>query len=495
VTVRGICWDTTALPTTAGPKSEDGSGTGTYTSSLIGLSAATRYYVRAYATNIAGTGYGDVFSFTTPAQAPDTTVVVAWDGTGDYTTVQAAFNAVPLLYTGRWTIFVKKGTYHEKDTLQAYKPNVELVGEDRDSTVIWNDDYGDKYGSGNPGTSGSFTVTIEANDFVARNITIQNTYAPQSGVSGTQAVALRVNGDRQEYINCRLRGYQDTYYTWGGSGTGRTYHKNCHIEGTVDFIFGRNIVVFDSCTIRVLRNGGTLTAASTDATSEFGYVLRNCTIVADTIGYDGNAIASFYLGRPWQSSPRTVIIQTVEPWNLHPAGWLAWNVTPALYAEYNCTGPGSATGGRVAWSSQLPGSEVSKYSLSNIFARSSAVSSLITYDWYPTSATPADDFPIVLGVERESSVLDVPRRLTLVNHPNPFNPETTVRFSVAADGRAVVRVLTILGQQVGILYDDEAHAGRFYEARFGSGKLSTGVYYCIIESNHQRQVHRMLLIK
>jgi pectinesterase len=395
VTARGVCWNTTGSPTTSDSKTSDGTDIGSFTSGLTGLTGGVTYHVRAYAANSAGTGYGGDTTFVTQVAQPDTTVVVASDGSGNYTTVQAAFNAVPVNYTGKWTIYVKKGSYHEKDTLASTKSNVILLGEDRDSTTIWNDDYGDKYGSGNPGTSGTFTVTIEASDFAAKNITLQNTYWPNryGVVSGTQAVALRVNGDRQEYINCKLLGYQDTYYTWGGAGAGRVYMKDCFIEGSVDFIFGRDIVVFDSCTIHEIKNGGTLTAASTDASSQYGYAFRNCTILADSIGYDTVAVTSFYLGRPWQSSPRTVFIHCYEPAILNAAGWLAWNVTPALYAEYNPFGPGSSTSGRVSWSSQLSSGTASNYSLSNIFAKSSASSSLILYDWMPPDAKSADNLP------------------------------------------------------------------------------------------------------
>jgi pectin methylesterase-like acyl-CoA thioesterase len=393
VTARGVCWGPSADPTTSGNKTVDGSGIGSFTSGLTGLTQGTMYHVRAYAVNAAGTGYGPDSTFTTQFAKPDTTVVVAQDGSGNYTTVQAAFNAVPLNYTGKWTIYVKNGLYHEKDTLAAGKSNVILLGENRDSTVIWNDDYGDKYGPSNPGTSGSFTVTINSNDFIAKNITIQNTYSPQTGVSGTQAVALEVNGDRQEYINCKLLGFQDTYYTRGSSGTGRVWMKNCFIEGSVDFIFGRDIVVFDSCTIHEIRNGGTLTAASTDPTSAYGYVFRNSTILADSIGYDSNPIVSFYLGRPWQGSPRTVFIKCSEPANLDSTGWLAWNVAPGLYAENSCFGPGSGSAHRVNWSSQLTDSMAALYTLKNIFAKNSASSNLILADWMPPDATPLDNSP------------------------------------------------------------------------------------------------------
>ena len=334
VTARGVCWNTSGTPTITDSHSSDGSDIGSYASGLSPLTGNTVYYVRAYAVNSAGAGYGNQLSFTTQTPQADTTVIVASDGSGNYTTLQAAFRAVPSNYTGHWIIFVKKGTYYEKDTLASGKINVTLEGEDRDSTIITYDDYGDKYGgnnSGNPGTSGSFTIAIDASDFTAKNITLRNTYSPQPGISGTQAVALRVQGDRHQYVNCKLLGYQDTYYTWGGSGAGRLYHKNCYIEGSVDFIFGRDIAVFDSCTIHVIKNGGTITAASTDGTTQYGYVFRNCTILADSLGYDGVVNSGFYFGRPWQASPRTVFFNCYVPANLNPAGWLAWNVTPALY--------------------------------------------------------------------------------------------------------------------------------------------------------------------
>lgn len=68
VTARGICWSTSSTPTISDSKTTDGSGTGGFTSSLTGLTAGTSYYVRAYATNSAGTSYGSEQSFTTESQ-------------------------------------------------------------------------------------------------------------------------------------------------------------------------------------------------------------------------------------------------------------------------------------------------------------------------------------------------------------------------------------------------------------------------------------------
>jgi hypothetical protein len=65
VTARGVCWNTTGSPTIADSKTTDGSGTGSFTSSLTGLTGGTLFYVRAYATNSEGTAYGNQVSFTT----------------------------------------------------------------------------------------------------------------------------------------------------------------------------------------------------------------------------------------------------------------------------------------------------------------------------------------------------------------------------------------------------------------------------------------------
>jgi hypothetical protein len=65
VTARGVCWNTSTVPTISNSKTTDGNGTGTFTSSLTGLLPATVYYLRAYATNATGTVYGNEVTFTT----------------------------------------------------------------------------------------------------------------------------------------------------------------------------------------------------------------------------------------------------------------------------------------------------------------------------------------------------------------------------------------------------------------------------------------------
>ena len=92
ITVKGICWGTSPNPTTADSKTTNETGTTTFTSFITGLSANVTYYVRAYATNSTGTGYGNQQAFTTNSTSNTLPVVTSTSVTG-LTTIQATFNA------------------------------------------------------------------------------------------------------------------------------------------------------------------------------------------------------------------------------------------------------------------------------------------------------------------------------------------------------------------------------------------------------------------
>ena len=85
VTARGVCWSTGQNPTIADNKTTDGTGAGSFTSNITGLTAGTIYYVRAYATNNTGTGYGSAMSFTT--QGGTTGTVTDIDGNVYHTVI------------------------------------------------------------------------------------------------------------------------------------------------------------------------------------------------------------------------------------------------------------------------------------------------------------------------------------------------------------------------------------------------------------------------
>ncbi|MGD0038002.1 MAG: pectinesterase family protein [Bacteroidota bacterium] len=516
ITVKGLCWGTSANPTLANSYTNDGTDITAFTRSMSGLSAATLYHVRAYATNSAGTGFGGDSTFTTAIASKDSTVVVAKDGSGNYTTVSAALRNVPSNYTGKWMIFVKKGIYFERDTVLATSYNVNLVGEDRDSTVITNMVYSDDPAINKAGTGSTYTFLVLGYDFVARNITFQNTYWPNRwGTTGnTQAVAVMTNGgDRHEFINCVFRGYQDTYYAGGGSATtyGRAYFKKCIITGTVDFIFGRGICVFDSCTTLLMTNAGAaITAASTESSALYGLVFRNCKLTADTLtytdscGYSHVPITKFFLGRPWQSYPRTVYLHCNEPAMLAPSGWTWMQTNPTFYAEYNCTGAGAIAlrtdttdffrWPSSVWPRQLTSAEAATYSLSNIYAKNSSSSTNITYDWMPTNAAINDNMPFVLtSVNNASS--QVPTAFALhQNYPNPFNPSTTISYDLPRSGMVSLKVYDLLGREVATLTNGMKNAGSYREV-FDGSKLASGVYFARLKTDAMSNTIKLIMMK
>jgi pectinesterase len=282
------------------------------------------------------------------------TFTVAADGSGDFPTVQAAVDAVPDKNPGRIVIHIKPGTYKEKITLPSSKPFVTFQGDDAKTTILTNDWNARRIGPDGKevGTAGSYSTKINGHDFVAENITFENT----AGDTG-QALAMYADGDRFIFRNCRFLGWQDTIYANGG----RQYYDRCYIEGRVDFIFGNATAVFDHCTIHS-KNGGYVTAASTLPEKPFGYVFIDCTLTGEG--------AKAYLGRPWRPYAAVAFIRCQLGDHIVPAGWDNWrnpeNEKTARYSDYGCAGPGADRSQRVTWSKELTDEEAAPYTIQKI---------------------------------------------------------------------------------------------------------------------------------
>lgn len=292
-------------------------------------------------------------------------LIVAADGSGDYTTLSAAIAAVPNNSSSRTVVFIRNGTYYEKIQIGAAKRNLTLVGEHVDSVILTYDDYADKVG----GTFNTASFRVEANGFRAMNLTFENS----SGDVG-QALALYTDGDKQVFLHCRLLGWQDTFYS--GSPY-RNYFKDCFIEGSVDFIFGETVIIYDSCQIHSIRDGGYLTAASTNEGYVFGYVFRNCNVTG------GPGIRGNVLGRPWKAHAQTVFMDSYLNDVINASGWRQWNGNEetCYYAEYNNAGPGWQPDKRIEWSHILTEQEAAAYTMENIF--SGATGTVYSDNWMP----------------------------------------------------------------------------------------------------------------
>jgi pectinesterase len=284
--------------------------------------------------------------------------IVAADGTGDYQSVQAAIDAAPQSSTAAdpWVIFVRAGTYREVLYIQREKRFVVLVGEDPARTVITYDLHASTLGpDGRPiGTFRTPTVTVDADEFTAENLTFQNGAGPAG-----QAVAVRVDGDRVTFRNCRFLGWQDTLLL----NRGRQYIERSFIAGHVDFIFGGATAFFDRCHLHCWRNGY-VTAASTPRGARYGFVFADGTITGESPD------VRTYLGRPWRDFANVLFLRTEMSGVVRPAGWHNWDrperERTAAFREYGNAGPGANRRERVAWSAVLMSTEADSVSMTSV---------------------------------------------------------------------------------------------------------------------------------
>ena len=288
------------------------------------------------------------------AQERQDTIVVSRDGTGNFRTLQEAIESARAFMDYTVTIYVRNGVYKEKVIVPSWVENIDIIGEDRDKTIITYDDHAN---INKMGTFRTYTVKVEGSDITFKNLTIENN-AAQLG----QAVALHTEGDRLKFINFRILGNQDTIYT--GAKFTRLYFKDCYIDGTTDFIFGPSTALFEDCIIHSKRNSY-VTAASTPKEAKYGYVFKHCKLTAEP------GVDKVYLGRPWRPYAYTLFIECELGKHIVSAGWHNWgkqsNEETARYMEYKNTGEGANASERVAWSKQLTKKEAEAVTVDAIF--------------------------------------------------------------------------------------------------------------------------------
>jgi pectinesterase len=292
-------------------------------------------------------------------------------GVRTYRTIGAALAAAPADGRAAFVIQVRDGRYREKLSIQ--KPNLHLIGESRDGTVLTYDVAAGHLSPGGwpYGTRGSWTLHVAAPGFRLERMTVENAFdfmanaarpdSDSTKLRGTQAVAVMLDegSDRAVFRDCRLSGHQDTLFPQAG----RSYFHRCEILGSVDFIFGAGRAVFDDCDI-VSRdrgsadNNGYVTAPSTHVGQPYGFVFLGGRLKKET---PSMAPSSVTLGRPWHPSGRPDAIGSavfIGVWmddHIGATGWSPMNSTDAAgrrvenqpgdarFFEHGTTGPGAVS--------------------------------------------------------------------------------------------------------------------------------------------------------
>ena len=292
------------------------------------------------------------------------TFTVSKDGSGDYTTIQTAIDAVA--EGEEATIMVKAGTYEGMVKVgkrtKASTKRISLIGEGMDKTIITAANGKNNIGSGKD-VRDYATLAVFAPNFYAQGVCIQNT----GGKAAGQALALHMDGDCSAFYRCKIAGYQDTHRTKKGV---RSYYKECVIEGATDYIYAGGTCWFERCTLNCVA-GGYITApeditvytTAEDGTKMWlGFIFNECTVTKAS----GVSDKSVSLGRCWGEEKCGSMFLNCQLNNvIKAAGWETMggnDGTKSYYAEYKSKN-GSAladVSNRISWSHQLTDADYQK---------------------------------------------------------------------------------------------------------------------------------------
>jgi len=268
------------------------------------------------------------------ASTGPTEITVGLDGTGDFATIQGASDWIPQNNTLRRTIRVKPGVYRDSAYFAQNRNFVTLAGDatDRKAVQFIHLYAAEVYGDGARSLG---TLRIDSNDVSVRDMTIDNgAYVAQPNLAGTFAPpapafagpinTVATTGKRLVFDNVLMKGGQDTLYTI----TGIAYFHNCEIWGSVDFIYGEALGVFNNCDIVQIRStGGPIGAPSTLLAQPYGEVFLNCrfprALVADGYPYDVGINNTTFM-RPWRQDGATAVINCQLGTHISTKGWGEW---------------------------------------------------------------------------------------------------------------------------------------------------------------------------
>ncbi|XP_059439744.1 putative pectinesterase/pectinesterase inhibitor 28 [Corylus avellana] len=294
-------------------------------------------------------------------------IIVAKDGSGKFKTINEAVLEIPKRSNQTFVIYIKEGVYEEYVHINTSMTHVMMIGDGAQKTRITGNQ---SYIDGTP-TFKTSTFAVTGDYFTAKNIGFENS----AGAAKHQAVALKVQSDFSTFYNCSMDGYQDTLYVH----TKRQFYRDCTISGTIDFVFGDATAIFQNCTFVVRKpmdNQQCIVTAQgrKESLQASGIVLQGCSIVSDPAFFPVRFERRAYLGRPWKAFSRTIIMETHIDDLIQPQGWLPWVGDFALdtcfYAEFQNTGPGANSTGRVNWAGvkkNITREEVLEYTAGRFF--------------------------------------------------------------------------------------------------------------------------------
>ncbi|KAG9443000.1 hypothetical protein H6P81_018854 [Aristolochia fimbriata] len=277
----------------------------------------------------------------TPVFEIHPSVVVAQDGSGQFTTVSAAVAAAPSHSRKPFGIFIKPGVYYENVRVPEEKTRLAFIGAGMGVTVI-----SSNRSKTNISEDGAATLEIKGEGFVAIDLSLENSGDPTTGYT----VSLANDADRTAFHGCSFKGHKGVVK----AGQGSQFYGNSHIYGVVDVIWGNAAAVFQKCVLYAEKGehqqpAGALTFQKRSSPlMKTGFVFHGCSVAAAPGSADqtlGSGSSAVFLARPGGPFSRVVFMECYLGGVLDPAaGWLSESLPPpttVYLGEYNNGGPGT----------------------------------------------------------------------------------------------------------------------------------------------------------
>ncbi|KAG9441406.1 hypothetical protein H6P81_017260 [Aristolochia fimbriata] len=259
-------------------------------------------------------------------------VVVALDGSGDFTTVSAAVAAAPSHSHKYFGFVIRPGVYHEQVRIPAEKTRLAFLGSGIGVTIIYSNRSWPQYSS-----EATAALHIDGDGFVAKDTSFENTGDPATGYT----MALTNEAKKTAFFHCSFKGYSGVVK----AGRGSQFYGNSNIYGAVDVVWGTAAAVFQKCAVHVEKPFSGMGAVAFQQRSapifNGGFVFHGCSVAAAP----GSQV---FLGRPGGAYSLVVVM---ESYLLSPtAGWLPESASlppKTLYlGGYKNGGPGVEPGKR-----------------------------------------------------------------------------------------------------------------------------------------------------
>jgi len=535
VTARGVVWSTSSSPTVdLTTKTSDGTGTGSFTSAISGLASNTTYYVRAYATNSVGTGYGTEVSFTTYAKSPTTqaasivfsaisnsSVTVSFtpgNGTSRLVVAHAggAVDSDPVDYTTYTASAVfKGGTQIGTSNYVVYSgtgSSVTLTGLSASTTYY----FAVYEFNGSAGTQDYLQSTPLTGSQVTSTIPILIThYSPRYTGASDELIVLFNNTQS----NFDLNGYQIDYSSSSGSApsTKASWTTSTIIPSRKYYLISPNTTVSVGTVSQTADK--TYTAGLADA-GQIAFRKTSDTSTVFALATGSISSYKFYLTTSADTTTSSSLTGMIM---LTKANDTSYNYTGNLANDYIFVASASITevpnSGSVAFPVELTALTVS-VSGRNVILNWNTATEVNSYKFVVERSKSGSNQWNALGEVRASNYSNSPKQYSFVdknlntgkvayrlqmvdndgsyeyspaieadivtpiefkvsqNYPNPFNPSTTISVDLPVNAQVTLELFALTGTKVATLYSAPMKAGyNAYSLNMGKYNLSSGTYF------------------